>query len=188
MNLDKPVTVLDKNYIPVKIITAKGAISLLFSEKALVIDPTFSTYSIWEWIKYSKETVTNLPVIKSVSFDFIIPEVIVLPTYLRKPEHIRRLRYSRSSIFKRDGYMCLYCGKILSRAELTLDHILPKSKGGVSSWLNLVSCCKTCNTLKANRTPAEAGLKLLKQPRIPTWSDSVSLPASFRKHLESSFT
>jgi 5-methylcytosine-specific restriction endonuclease McrA len=188
--LDSPVLVLDKQYHPVKIITAREAVNCLFSEeeKCKVLDSTYTTYSIDEWIEYSKMVDQNtLPVIHSVNVNFIIPEVIVLPNYLRKPQHGKKLRYSRASIFKRDGYMCQYCGRIKTRAELTVDHIVPKSRGGRSNWLNITTACKSCNSRKADRTPEEAEMKLLSTPRIPTWKDSLEIPTEFKKDIWNNF-
>lgn len=188
--LNAPVLVLDKQYHPTKIITAKEAVCILCSEfeKALVLDSTYQTYSLEEWIEYSKMVKqSDLPVLRSSNVNFIVPEVIVLPNYLRKPSHGKKLRYSRISIFKRDNFVCQYCGEHKTRQELTVDHILPKSRGGKSTWLNIVSACKPCNWKKADKTPEEAGMKLLSVPKIPTWRDSLDLPAGLKRELWDNF-
>ena len=77
----------------------------------------------------------------------------------------------RAKIFERDNYTCQYCGKHLEKDELTLDHVFPKSRMGPDIWENLVTCCKECNQKKANRTPKEAHMKLLKRPVRPTMED-----------------
>lgn len=77
----------------------------------------------------------------------------------------KELPFNRKNIFHRDNYTCQYCGK--KGLPLTLDHILPKSRGGKNTWENIVTACPKCNTLKANRTPLEAGMKMLKQPKRP---------------------
>lgn len=187
--LDNPITILDKNYVPIKIGTVKNGISLLFSEKALVIDPTFNTYTIWEWIEYSKTNKDpTIPVIRSASLNLVIPEVVIIPTYMRKIEHLKKLKYSRNSVLKRDSFTCMYCGTVKNRHDLTVDHIIPRSKGGKSVWLNIVTSCKPCNTKKADKTLQDVGMKLLKLPRIPTWTDDISLPKSFKKELEDKFS
>lgn len=186
--LDSPVLVLDKNYNPVKIAPAKMAVMLLFSEKAEVLDSSYNTYTIDEWIEYSKLVAEpSLPVLRSAHVNLIVPEVIVLPTYIRKPSHGKRVRYSRLSIFRRDSFNCQYCGNEFKRPELTVDHIIPKSRGGKSTWLNIVTACKPCNWKKADRTPEEAKMPLLSTPRIPTWRDSVEMPAGFKKEIWESF-
>jgi 5-methylcytosine-specific restriction endonuclease McrA len=187
-SLDSPVLILDKNYQPIKIGSAKVAVMLLFSDKALVLDSSYNTYDIEEWISYSSVMNQNdLPVIKSAKVDLIVPEVIVLPNYIRKPHHGKRLRYSRMSIFRRDNFTCQYCGIEFKRNELTVDHIVPKSKGGRSTWLNIVTACKPCNWKKADRTPEEAKMLILNSPKIPTWRDSVDLPTGLKKEIWDSF-
>jgi 5-methylcytosine-specific restriction endonuclease McrA len=92
-------------------------------------------------------------------------KVIRLLDYVRIPyAKIRDAKPSRNSIYKRDGYRCSYCN---TTKNLTIDHVLPKSRGGSDLWENCVSCCSHCNTKKANRTPEEAGMKLLRTPRAP---------------------
>lgn len=182
--LDSPVLVLDKQYRPVKIVTAKEAISALFSEeeKALVLDSMYMTYTIDEWIEYCKMAGSSENVVvRSSKIRFIVPEVIVLPKYVKKSTHGKRLRYSRVSIFRRDNFTCQYCGQEKKRPELTVDHIIPKCKGGKSTWLNITTACRDCNWRKADRTPEEAKMPLLSVPRIPSWKDSVDLPPGMRR-------
>jgi 5-methylcytosine-specific restriction endonuclease McrA len=186
--LDFPVLILDKNYHPIKIAPAKIAVMLLFSEKAVVLDSSYTTYSAEDWISYSSMVQQNtLPVLRSSKINLVVPEVIVLLNYVRKPNHGKRLRYSRMSVFRRDNFCCQYCGHEFVRAELTVDHIIPKSKGGKSTWLNIVTACRPCNWAKADRTPEEAKMKLLNQPKIPTWRDSVDMPAGSHKEIWENF-
>jgi 5-methylcytosine-specific restriction endonuclease McrA len=186
--LDSPVLLLDKNYQPIRIATAKIAVMLLFAEKALVLDSTYATYSLEEWVEYSRQSdATDLPVLRSATVNIIVPEVIVVPSYLRKPEHGKKLKYSRMSIFRRDNFKCQYCGDEKKRPDLTVDHIIPKSRGGRSSWTNIATACKKCNWKKADRTPIEAGMKLLSVPRIPTWKEPLHLPSGIKKDLWTNF-
>lgn len=94
------------------------------------------------------------------------PKVIRLNKYVHLP--YRRMNLSKHNIFKRDGFACMYCG---SDNKLTLDHVMPKSRGGKNTWLNLVACCSKCNNRKDDRTPKEAGMKLRRKPFIPTLTD-----------------
>ena len=93
------------------------------------------------------------------------PAIIRLRNYVRK--RIFSPKFSRKSIFKRDLYTCQYSGQIYAQRYLTIDHILPRSRGGKSSWNNCVTAHKKINLEKGNRTPEEAGLKLIKSPKIP---------------------
>jgi hypothetical protein len=85
-----------------------------------------------------------------------VPKTVVLKRYVKLPE--RMYRPNRRNIFLRDNYSCVYCKKQLESNELSVDHILPKSRGGKETWENLVTACKSCNCLKGNRTPEEAGM------------------------------
>lgn len=92
-----------------------------------------------------------------------VPSVIRLNRYIRIP--YKKIDLSRKNIMRRDGYRCQYCG--CKTKELTLDHIIPKSRGGADTWDNLTTACKKCNNKKGNRTPEEAGMKLLNPPSRP---------------------
>lgn len=98
------------------------------------------------------------------------PKVIRLLTYIYLP--YRKVTLSKQNIFKRDGYQCVYCP---SRDNLTLDHVLPRSRGGANSWENLVTCCARCNGKKDNRTPEEAGMKMRLKPVAPTFSKLIGI-------------
>jgi 5-methylcytosine-specific restriction endonuclease McrA len=97
-----------------------------------------------------------------------VPRVMVLQMFDKLPR--TRVRFSRQNIYTRDGYVCQYCGDKLPRSKLNLDHVLPKSQGGKTNWTNIVCACVKCNSTKANRTPEQAGMKLLRQPKKPSWS------------------
>jgi len=103
--------------------------------------------------------------IHSVSRIFPYPSVIRLNTYVTKP--FRRIILSRKNILKRDNFQCAYCGR--KDNTLTIDHIIPKAKGGQDTWDNLITACISCNNKKGDRTPEEANLKLLKKPFIPNF-------------------
>ena len=101
--------------------------------------------------------------------EYYIPKCIRLKEQMAIPT--KELPFSRTNIFKRDKYTCQYCGKHLEKDELTIDHVFPKSRMGPDIWENLVTCCKECNQKKANKTPKEAHMKLLKRPVRPTMDD-----------------
>jgi hypothetical protein len=115
-----------------------------------------------------------------------IPRVIVLTAYERFPK--ARVRFSRLNIYARDGNTCQYCGRTLPRSDLNLDHVIPRSRGGTTSWENVVCSCIPCNLIKGGRTPAEAGMRLLHAPSRPRWgsgpprllnsASSVNIPTS----------
>jgi len=139
------VLILNQSYEPVSVCSAKKAIILIFLTKAEIIAKRDGR------------------VVRSVSTSMPFPSVIRLARYIKVP--FKKIELSRRNILKRDGYRCQYCGT--KSHELTIDHVIPKSRGGSDSWDNLVSACKECNNKKADRTPEEAGINLIKKPRRP---------------------
>jgi 5-methylcytosine-specific restriction endonuclease McrA len=105
-----------------------------------------------------------------------------LTAYERVPK--RHVRFSRFNIFARDGNTCQYCHKKLPRTELNLDHVIPRSRGGMSTWENIVCSCHHCNRRKGGRTPDEAGMHLFRRPRRPEWTPFSSEMFSLRRYRE----
>jgi 5-methylcytosine-specific restriction endonuclease McrA len=106
---------------------------------------------------------TNHGEVHSTSRSVAVPSVIRLLSYRHIPQQSRAL--SRKNILLRDRNTCQFCGKLFPASELTLDHVMPRSRGGRSTWENLVACCYTCNNSKGDRTPEEAGFQLQRRPR-----------------------
>lgn len=96
---------------------------------------------------------------------FKLPCVLMLKQYVLIP--VKRLNITKNNIFKRDGYICQYCSKKTFGKDATIDHILPRSRGGRHRWENVVCCCKSCNEKKADRKPEECGMRLLSTPKVP---------------------
>ncbi|NIM05132.1 MAG: HNH endonuclease [Armatimonadetes bacterium] len=140
------VLVLNFNYQPLNITSAQRAVSLICLGKAHALE-------------------TDSRVFRSEHLHIKMPTVVRLDYYVRRPLPV--LRVSRKSIFARDRHTCQYCGN--TGVTLTLDHVIPKERKGKTCWENLVCCCTKCNNIKANRSPAEAGLKLINQPRRPKY-------------------
>lgn len=143
--LNGKVLVLNQSYEPISVCSAKKALLLLFLTKAEMVEHR-SAYAI-----------------RSVREVFPFPSVIRLSAYLRMP--FKKVELSRKNVIRRDGFKCQYCGE--HRPPLTVDHIIPRSRGGADQWENLVCACVRCNNRKGSRTPEEAGMKLLSIPRKP---------------------
>ncbi|MBM4457548.1 MAG: HNH endonuclease [Chloroflexi bacterium] len=141
------VLVLNATYEPLSIISVQRAIVLLLKEKAELIEATE------ERLHASR---TSLPV----------PLVIRLVYYVRLPRQVT-MAPTRRTVMLRDNFTCQYCGAAPGRLHLTLDHVLPSSRGGQMAWDNVVTACRTCNTRKGGRTPDEAGMALRKRPGRP---------------------
>lgn len=142
--LHKPVLVLNASYEPINICAARRALVLVLKG---VASP-------------EEHGVVN---IHSARQTLRVPSVIRLLEYRRIPHQARAL--SRKNILMRDRYTCQYCHQILPSTELTLDHVVPRSRSGETSWENLVACCHSCNNRKGSRTPEEAGMRLARAPR-----------------------
>jgi 5-methylcytosine-specific restriction endonuclease McrA len=118
--------------------------------------------------------------IRSVHFEIQVPRIIRLMDYDRLPR--RRVKFNRKNLFARDGHRCQYCGKKFTSGGLSLDHVVPRSRGGLATWDNIVCACVRCNVRKGGRTPLEAGMKLIRKPVEPRTSPVVSLTLSNRKY------
>lgn len=161
--LDGDVLVLNRVYLPIRITTVRMAVTLIFQGRALGILPDYSTHDFPAWM--------GLPAgpesLGGVGRRLRVPRVIVLRQYDGIPRY--EVRFSRSNVYARDGHACQYCGDSPGLEKLTLDHVVPVSRGGPSAWENVVTACVPCNRRKADRTPAQAGLCLPKRPRKPRW-------------------
>lgn len=147
---DFRILVLNADYQPVNMTSFKKGCKLVYKGKAEVL------------------TLDEDKNITSAKLMEVRPKVIRLLQYIYLP--YRKMSLTKQNIYKRDGYKCGYCG---SKEELTLDHIIPKSRGGGNTWENLVSCCAKCNSKKDNRTPSEAGMKLKLEPHAPTFKSLI---------------
>ncbi len=164
--LEQPTLVLNRNWQPVHVATVERALVLLWNESARVVDPEdFQLYTWEDWSKLKPKD--GEAFVQAVRFRLRVPEVVALTGYDRLPTGA--VTFSRRNVFKRDHSTCQYCGAQPGSDELTIDHVLPRSQGGVSSWTNCVLACVACNKHKAARTPEQAGMKLRRKPVRPTW-------------------
>lgn len=145
--LSRRVLVLNLDHRPLTVINVQRAFLLVFLEKADMVAGA------------------NGFQLRSVNSTYAMPSVIKLKRYVNAP--FKEVMLSRQNVFKRDGFQCTYCG---TNKDLTIDHVIPRSKNGGSTWSNLVTACKRCNSKKGNRTPAEAGLILREKPFRPSYA------------------
>jgi 5-methylcytosine-specific restriction endonuclease McrA len=152
--------------------SVRRAMSLLYRGLAQVVNPKdFSTYDFSSWAKASQHAQEDF--IQTVRYKIRIPEIVILTGYTGFAK--RKVAFNRRTIFERDGYKCQYCGQKYASDDLTLDHVIPRSRGGRSTWDNIVVACVSCNTRKANKLVEEAGMKLLKKPTKPRWPSQSSV-------------
>src|SRR6201997_4025811 len=140
------VLVLNATYEPINVCTVRRAVVLLLKEKAELLE-------------------RGRMELHSESSTIARPVVIRLITYVRVPRDAHRRKITRRAVFARDSWTCQYCG---SRSNLTVDHVIPRSKGGASEWENIVASCAPCNRRKGNALPRQAGMRLLRKPRTPS--------------------
>ena len=181
--LQEQVLVLNRLWQAVNVCSARRALTLLFEGQAQVVladeSGAFQTFGFHEW-KDLSPTESDSDCIHTVSFRIRIPRVILLLLYDRMPK--KEVKFTRHNIFERDRNTCQYCGKVCERKDLNLDHVIPRDRGGPTTWENIVCSCISCNTRKANRTPIEAGLRLIRKPRKPKWRPFVQITLSLRRH------
>ena len=143
--LNRNVLVLNQNYEPLSVCSARRAFLLIFMGKAELIERCDGQR------------------IRSILTSYPLPSVVRLGRYINSPR--KKILLTRKNIIIRDNYTCCYCGS--TRGPMTVDHVIPKHMGGSDNWENLVCACDRCNNLKSNRTPAQAGMKLLRKPKRP---------------------
>jgi len=166
--LDSSVLVLNASWSAVHIASVRRAISLVYQGLAqFVSTDDFNTHDFESWKELSLVSPGEMGYIRAIDFKLRVPEVIRLRYFNGRQK--RKIRFTRRNLFERDTYTCQYCGRKLPSGDLTLDHVVPRCRGGKSTWENLAVACVKCNSRKANRLPHEAGMKLLKRPEKPKW-------------------
>lgn len=164
--LQRPTLVLNRNWQPVGVVPVTRSLTLVCSERARIVDPhNFQQYTWTDWSQLLPHD--DEPFIQSVAFRLRVPEVITLTHFDRVPMNV--VTFSRRNIYKRDRYTCQYCGIQPGSEELTIDHVMPRSRGGTSTWENCVLACLNCNKRKADKTPDECRMPLKREPFRPRW-------------------
>ena len=183
-SIDSQVLVLNRLWQPINLCSARRAIGLLFLGHAQAVgmfgEEQFSTHDFESWLRL-EERPEDWPVVNTVSSCFCLPSIIVLAVFDRLPR--KEVKFSRENIFKRDDYLCQYCHKKFDSFKLNLDHVIPRDKGGATSWENVVTSCIRCNTKKGNKLPKEASMFPLKKPVAPRWRPLIG----YRKECESHY-
>lgn len=160
------VLVLNKNFFPIQFTSIRRAFTLLYVERAVAVDEDLRVYNFEEWLDLSQFIVDHSSgFIHTVKFKIAVPEIIALKSFDKVPRV--EIKFTRKNIYEHYGYRCCYCGKKFPSKELNLEHVIPKSRGGKSTWDNVVTACIECNTKKGGRTPEESGMRLKIKPSKP---------------------
>jgi 5-methylcytosine-specific restriction endonuclease McrA len=178
--LNSKVLVLNRSYLPVHVTSVKRAFCLLYQGIARAVDEQYRTFDYQSWRELAVELHHDR--VGLVGGVIRVPRVLLLIAYERVPR--RHVRFSRFNIFARDNNTCQYCGHRFARTELNLDHVNPRSRGGLSTWENIVCSCHLCNRRKGGRTPDEASMHLVRRPRRPEWTPYSTDVFSLRRHRE----
>ena len=170
--LDTNVLVLNRFYMAIRVVNVRRALTLLYRECADVIghdDAQFVSYDFESWCEISQlassEKQPGEDYIRAVDFEILAPRIVRLNRFDRMPQ--QTVRFNRKNLFARDDHRCQYCGKREPMHRLSLDHVIPRSHGGPTTWENVVCCCLRCNSRKGGRTPQQARMILLTDPAKP---------------------
>jgi 5-methylcytosine-specific restriction endonuclease McrA len=188
--LDASVLVLNKLFMAVHVISVRRAFVLLCKEMAEVVsleDGQFTTYDFSTWREVSEYRLKNFQYrgeeddwVRTASTQIQVPRVVRLLDYEKVPRHT--VKFNRRNIFARDNNQCQFCGKRFPTNELSLDHVVPRSQGGQSTWENIVCACIDCNVRKGGRTPKQAHMSLIRKPDKPKRSPLLNLKLTSKKY------
>jgi 5-methylcytosine-specific restriction endonuclease McrA len=185
--LSSSVLLLNRLYMAVRVVSARRAMTLLYRDMAEVVsceDGKFVSYDFNDWVEVSLAKANFEPElhdwIRTVRFQVAVPKIIRLLIYEKLPR--AEVKLNRRNLFARDQNRCQYCGKRFACNELSLDHVTPRSQGGGTSWENVVCACVKCNVKKGGRTPDQAHMRLIAQPRRPRRSPILTIKLSESKY------
>lgn len=187
--------VLNRNFYAVHIMGWQRAMSLLFTGHAEALDENLLPYNFEDWKELSA-AMTAHPggFVHTPTYKLAVPDIIRLKRFDTLPRG--EVKFTRKNIYEHYRHKCGYCGRQFRTAELNLDHIVPRSKGGPTNWSNIITACIPCNTRKDDKTPEQAGMRLLVKPSKPEWRGaqsllSISMPikvkASWQKVIDTSY-
>jgi 5-methylcytosine-specific restriction endonuclease McrA len=185
--LDMSVLVLNKLYMAIHVVSVRRAFTLLCKQVAEVVsieEGQWCSYDFESWREVSELrrqfSDPDADWVRTVSFEIQVPRIIRLFRYDRIPKQV--VKFNRRNIFARDANRCQYCGKRWPTHVLSLDHVIPRSQGGQSTWENVVCSCLDCNVRKGGRTPQQAGMSLVRKPVRPATSPLVTIKLGNQKY------
>lgn len=185
--LSTSVLLLNRLYMAIRVVTARRAMTLLYEDAAEVVTQEnghYLSYDFGSWVEVSQAKSRFEPErhdwIRTVRFHIAVPRIIRLLAYDKLPRTTVKL--NRRNLFARDHNTCQYCGKRCPTSELSLDHVVPRSRGGRNAWDNIVCACVRCNVRKGGRLPQEAGMALIAAPKRPHRSPVLAVKLSDSKY------
>ena len=187
------ILVLNRNYVPINTISWQRAFALMCKESAVALDEDLNRYDFNDWFQLSQLKQTGAwKYVNTTSHRIAVPEIILL---LVCEKYVRPVvRFNRRNLYFSYGNKCCFCGKHFPTKELTLDHVIPRSRGGKTEWDNIVLSCYSCNTKKGDRTPQEAKISMQYQPFKPERNfmfyhlrDKLSMKISWQKFVDTAY-
>ena len=170
--LESNVLVLNRFYMATRVVNVRRALTVLYRNCAEVItleSEQYVSYDFDSWCELSRlaslEKQPGEEYIQAVGFELQVPRIVRLTRFDKVP--MGTVRFNRKNLFARDGHLCQICGQAKPTSQLSLDHVVPRSHGGLTTWENIVCCCLRCNSRKGGRTPQQAKMKLLTKPARP---------------------
>ena len=186
-SLNTSVLLLNRLYMALRVVSAKRAMTLVYRELAEIVaveDGQYLSYDFDDWLEVSNARATFEPEehdwIRTVRFQIAVPRIIRLLGYDKLPRV--RVKLNRRNLFARDQNCCQYCGHRFSTSDLSIDHVVPRSQGGLTTWDNVVCACTRCNVKKGGRTPKQAAMKLITEPARPRRSPILTIKLSDAKY------
>lgn len=179
--LECSVLVLNRFYMAVRVVNVRRALTLLYrgcAEVLTVEANQYSNYDFENWCEVSQifalEKQPGEDYVQAVNFEIQVPRIVRLTRYDKLPKS--SVRFNRKNLFARDNHQCQYCGQTRPVSQLSLDHVVPRSLGGRTTWENIVCSCMKCNSRKGGRTPSQAAMALLSKPVKPRANPSMVIP------------
>ena len=167
---------LNRLWQAINVCTAERAMALLYTGHAQVVcegEGGYDTFSFPEWCDFSERFAESGDVVQTISLKIRVPRIILLLFFDRMPN--KEVKFTRQNVFERDKNICQYCGKKFDRKDLNIDHVVPRQRGGLTTWTNVVCSCVDCNRRKGGRTPEEARMHLVRKPKKPRWRPFVEI-------------
>ena len=175
--LKEPCLCLNRHWQPVTFIPVRTAIENVMRDMGsfMIGDGSYMLMGMEEWMAHDHEVTEADRWIRTANQKILVPEVIVLKKYGERPP--QKISFNRGNLWKRDEFSCQYCGDQLPSNKLQIEHVMPRSRGGPTSWDNCVAACNACNSRKADKTPVEARMRLRKKPATPDWKPGIRVPS-----------
>lgn len=174
------VLVLNRFYMAIRVVNVRRAMTLLYrgcGEVITIEEGSYSNYDFDAWCELSQllalEKQPKEDYLQTPNLEIQVPRIVRLTRYDKFPK--TTVRFNRKSLFARDDHRCQYCGQSRPMSQLSLDHVVPRSHGGKTTWENIVCSCTQCNSRKGGRTPAQANMKLLSKPHKPRSNPAMTL-------------